>query len=118
MENDFILGYGDHFVQSTERHPMQDLAEVLKRYGLETATIGVEMENYYYSAKAHAVLCAEMPNAKIVDATTLVNWQRIVKSEEELVLIRKAARISERSCAPPSTWPSRDCARTTLWPAF
>ncbi|MBY5987246.1 M24 family metallopeptidase [Roseovarius atlanticus] len=96
MENDFILGYGDHFVQSTERHPMQDLAEVLKRYGLETATIGVEMENYYYSAKAHAVLCAEMPNAKIVDATTLVNWQRIVKSDEELVLIRKAARISEK----------------------
>ncbi len=26
MDTDHIHGYGDHFVQSTQRHPMQDLA--------------------------------------------------------------------------------------------
>jgi ectoine hydrolase len=75
---------------------MQDLAEKLKSYGLAEATIGVEMENYYYSAKAHEVLSAEMPDAILSDATALVNWQRLIKSKEEIAFIRKAARISER----------------------
>jgi len=52
------------------------------------------MENYYYSAKVHAVLADELPDAALVDATALVNWQRLVKSEVELEFIRKAARIS------------------------
>jgi len=94
MEADRIIGYGDHFVQSTERHPMQDLAGHLCAMGLERARIGVEMENYYYSAKAHEVLVSELPGARIADATALVNWQRLVKSGAELDFIRKAARIS------------------------
>jgi len=96
MAHENIVGYGDHYVQSTEIHPMQNLAEHLKSRGLEQARIGVEMENYYYSAKAHAVLSTEMPNATLIDATALVNWQRLVKSEDEITFIRKAARISEK----------------------
>ena len=96
MDHDHILGYGDHFVQSTEIHPMEDLAEQFKSRGIEKAVIGVEMENYYYSAKAHEVFTREMPQAQIKDATALVNWQRLIKSEEELEFIRKAARISDK----------------------
>ena len=96
MKPEYIHGYSDDFVQSTERHPMQDLAGHIRRLGLDAKKIGVEMENYYYSAKAHAVLVEELPAAQILDATALVNWQRIVKSEEEITFIRKAARISEK----------------------
>ena len=96
MDHANIIGYGDHFVQSTERHPMQDLAQVLAARGYGSARIGVEMENYYYSAKAHAVFDTELPDATLVDATALVNWQRIVKSDEEIAFIRKAARISSK----------------------
>lgn len=96
MGDDKILGYGDHYVQSTERHAMQDLAVHLRAMGLEKARIGVEMENYYYSAKAHAVLLEEMPQADFVDATALVNWQRLIKSNEEIAFIRNAARITEK----------------------
>lgn len=95
MRHDNIIGYGDHFIQSTEVHPMQDLAVQLKDRGFEKARIGVEMENYYYSAKAHAVLVQALPGAEFVDATALVNWQRLIKSEAEIGFIRKAARISE-----------------------
>ncbi len=91
-----ILGYADHYVQSVIRHPMQDLAARLIGLGHGSARIGVEMDNYYYSAKAHAVLTAALPNATLVDATALVNWQRLVKSKPELAFMRKAARISER----------------------
>ena len=96
MDADHITGYADDYVQSTTSHPMEDLARKISDLGLGVARIGVEMENYYYSAKAHAVLTANLPGATFVDATALVNWQRAVKSGEEIAFIRKAARISEK----------------------
>jgi ectoine hydrolase len=96
MDADRVRGYADHFVQSTERHPMQDLAAVLSDLGVRAGTIGVEMDNYYYSAKAHMALAGALPGVKLVDATALVNWKRAVKSEPELTYMRKAARISEK----------------------
>jgi len=96
MPEESILGYADNYVQSTERHPMQDLAGRILALGLDKARIGVEMENYYYTAKAHAVLTDMLPEAEFHDATGLVNWQRLVKSGEEIAFIRKAARITEK----------------------
>jgi ectoine hydrolase len=96
MTDDRVIGYADNYVQSTDRHPMQDLAERLTGMGLADKRIGVEMDNYYFSAKAMEVLHAELPNATFIDATALVNWQRTIKSEEELAFIRKAAAISEK----------------------
>ena len=96
MDHSNILGYEDHFIQSTSAHPMEDLAEQLKSRGFSSSQIGVEMENYYYSAKAHSILVEELPNAKIQDATALVNWLRLIKSDEEISFIRKAARISDK----------------------
>jgi len=96
MTDDRVIGYPDNYVQSTERHPMQDLAERLTGMGLAEKRIGVEMDNYYFSAKAMDVLRTELPEATFIDITALVNWQRAVKSEEELVFIRKAAAISEK----------------------
>ncbi|WP_299651205.1 M24 family metallopeptidase [uncultured Tateyamaria sp.] len=81
------VGYGEHYIQTPARHPMEDLATRL------TGRVGVEMDNYYYSAKAHAVL-GDVGLA-LVDATSLVNWCRAVKSETEIGFMRKAARISE-----------------------
>jgi ectoine hydrolase len=91
-----VASYPDNFVQSTERHPMQHLAGVLTDLGLARARIGVEMENYYYSARAHAVLTAALPDATLCDATALVNRERGCKSPEELAFMRKAARIAEK----------------------
>ena len=96
MDDSKVRGYADHFVQSTVRHPMQDLAAFLDDLGRGSARIGVEMDNYYFSAKAYEVLKAELPNARFADATALVNWQRAIKSDVELEFIRKAAKISEK----------------------
>jgi ectoine hydrolase len=96
MTDDRVIGYADNYVQSTERHPMQDLAERLTGMGLADKRIGVEMDNYYFSAKAMQTLREELPEATFLDVTGLVNWQRGVKSDEELAFIRKAAAISEK----------------------
>ncbi|MEM7197768.1 MAG: Xaa-Pro peptidase family protein [Pseudomonadota bacterium] len=96
MEEDYILAYAETYIQASDCHPMEDLAQRLHALSYGGAHIGVEMENYYYSAKAHAVLSQNLPNAKLGDATGLVNWQRAIKSDAEIALMRKAARIMDR----------------------
>jgi ectoine hydrolase len=96
MDNtDSIRGYDDSFVQNPDKHPMQELATLIAAHGLETATIGVEMDNYYYTAAAHHTLTTALPRAAFRDATGLVNWQRAVKSPQEIEYMRRAARIVE-----------------------
>ena len=91
-----LIGYPDHYVQSTERHPMDFLADRIAERGWSTGRIGVEMDNYWFSAAAFAALQNHLPNANLSDATSLVNWQRAIKSEQELRYMRNAARIVER----------------------
>lgn len=96
MADERVLRYPDHYVQSTRHHPMEHLAEVIRAYGYGDKRIGVELENYYFSAKAYLVLKEELPDATFVDATCLVNWQRAIKSDEEIAFMRRAARITEK----------------------
>lgn len=96
MDHDHIHGYSEEYIQSRTSHPMEDLARLIAERGGKAARVGVEMDNYYYSAKAHAVLTAGLPDGAVLDATGLVNWQRMVKSDEELAFLRRAARISEK----------------------
>lgn len=91
-----IIGYPDQYVQSTERHPMDYLSAQLADRKMAKGTIGVEMDNYWFSAAAFASLQTHLPDARFADATALVNWQRAVKSETELDYMRIAGRIVGR----------------------
>jgi len=92
-----IIPYPDHYVQQRHIHPMHYVAQVLEERGWGTKAIGVEMDAYYFSAMAYEALRNSLPNAVFKDATGLVNWVRSIKSETELVLMRRAARILERA---------------------
>ncbi|MFK7751754.1 MAG: M24 family metallopeptidase [Sedimentitalea sp.] len=96
MADSCIQGYADGFVQATDCHPMQDLARVLGDLGLSESRIGVEADNYYFSAKAMDVLKIDLPQVVWQDSTGLVNWQRAIKSEAEVTFMRRAAAISEK----------------------
>ncbi len=93
MAADQVEFYTDDYVMNAPNHAMQHLAEVLKDRGWADKTLGIEMENYYYTAQAHAILSAEIDEIK--DATNLVNHCRKVKSETELLFMRRAGRIVE-----------------------
>lgn len=95
MADENVQWYPDHYVQSRTCHPMEMLAAMIRDRGYGSKRIGVELENYYFSAKAFLVLQHELPNAILADATALVNWQRAVKSAEEIAFMRKAAAIAE-----------------------
>ncbi|GGH39552.1 ectoine hydrolase [Cribrihabitans marinus] len=95
MEEDHIIHYADRYIQATDCHPMEDLASHLRIMEFGHKRIGIEMETYYYTARAHEVLLDGLPDAQLVDVSTLVNWKRLIKSNEELDFMRRAARISE-----------------------
>ena len=95
MSDDRIIPYPDIYVQTPERHPMDLLAQIVNDNGWGNYRIGVEMDNYYFSAAAFQSLQNGLPAAKFQDATGLVNWQRTVKSEQELVYMKRAGRIVE-----------------------
>ncbi len=69
LAHDNIVGYPDHYVQSTERHPMDYLSTVIAGRGWDRLSLGVEMDNYWFSAAAFASLQRNLPNARFVDAT-------------------------------------------------
>ncbi|MEM7070965.1 MAG: M24 family metallopeptidase [Pseudomonadota bacterium] len=96
MDDEDVLFYPDHYVQSDFCHPMDVLSEILQQRGYAKKQIGVEMDNYYYSARAHQRLEQGLPNAKLIDATGVVNWQRIQKSPRELFYMYRAGKLVAR----------------------
>jgi ectoine hydrolase len=66
LNHDNIVGYADHYVQSSDRHPMDFLSQIVTERGWAKAIIGVEMDNYYFSAAAFASLQRHPPNARLV----------------------------------------------------
>ena len=94
MDEDHIIPYPDTYVSSNERHPMQLLARILKERGWHTGRIGVEMEEYYYTARWHEILTSELPDATFVDAFLAVNWVRMRKSDREVGYLMEAGQIA------------------------
>lgn len=96
MSHKNVVGYPDHYVMNPPLHPMEYLANaVLPEHLWDRGRIGVEKDNYYFSATAYESLQENLPNASFVDATGLVNWSRAQKSDQELYYMRAAARIVE-----------------------
>lgn len=96
MHHHYIFGYEDTFVQNPEKHPMEDLSALIEAQGWENSRIGLEMDNYYFTAAAYLSLLAGLPKATWVNANGLVNWQRVVKSPTEILYMRRAAKIVEK----------------------
>jgi Xaa-Pro dipeptidase len=96
LGDDHIHPYPDDYVQSRVKHPMDFVADLIKSKGWGGRPIGVEMDSYYFTAACFASLKRNLPNARFEDATTLVSWVRVIKSEREIVYMSEAARIVER----------------------
>lgn len=97
LKKENILPYPDHYVQSTVRHPMDFVCDVLKKKNQANKKIAAEYDAYYFTAQNYISLTQGLPNAKFVNGTNLVNWVRIVKSDREIEFIRRAATIVEKT---------------------
>lgn len=97
LDSSHIIPYPDDYVQSFTKHPMQFVAEIMKEDCLQKATIGLEMDNYYFTAKCYESLIKELPNATFKDATNLVNKVRLIKSDKEIEYMKIAGKIANRT---------------------
>jgi ectoine hydrolase len=99
MRPEHVVGFPEDHVQRSDRHPMDWIGRWIADQGWGRGRIGIELEAYYYSPKAHARLTAALPDATFVDADLLVNWIRAVKSPAEIAYLRQAARLAEAAVA-------------------
>ena len=53
------------------------------------------MDAHYFTAYSYKKLLDGLPNAKLIDSERLVNWVRVVKSDVEIDLMKKASKITE-----------------------
>jgi len=99
MKPENIVGFPEDYVQQSDRHPMDWIAEWVIAKGWGKRRIGMELEAYYFSPRAHARLVAGLPNAKFIDADLLVNWIRAIKSPAEIDYLRKASWLAQAAIA-------------------
>jgi ectoine hydrolase len=97
LDHSNIIGYPDHYVQSTERHPLDYVAEMMRERRLDRGAIGLEMDAYYFTPSGYEALKHHLPNARFADSRQLVNWLRAVKSPREIAYMNDAARIMEKT---------------------
>ncbi|UVK49921.1 M24 family metallopeptidase (plasmid) [Mesorhizobium sp. AR02] len=94
MDESRIKSYADHYVQSSQYHPMTALGQLVTDLGWSTGSIGIEKDNYYFTHAAFEALSSTLPNASFKDTTRLVKWQRIIKSPREIEYMRGAGKIA------------------------
>jgi Xaa-Pro dipeptidase len=67
---------------------------VLCQLGLgEARRIGVEKCNFYYTVAEHETLCRGLPRTEFVDGTEILWNARMIKSEEEIAMMRRSAAL-------------------------
>ena len=94
IDKDHIIPYPDTFVASENKHPMNFLVDFIRKKKWHKKNIGVEMDDYYYTAKWHKILTENLSEAKFVDSFLLVNWIRMVKSNQEIIYMKEAGKIA------------------------
>ncbi len=96
LSEESLFGYPDEYVQSRYTHTMVFVAQLLREQGLAAKSLGLEMDNYWFSAKMLLTLQTQLPGLVAKDATNLVNWVKTVKSAPEIAYMREAAQICSR----------------------
>ncbi|MBK5260978.1 MAG: M24 family metallopeptidase [Peptostreptococcaceae bacterium] len=95
LDEAHVRAYSDTFVHNPSHHPMERFAEVIEELGCANKVIGLEMDNYWFTAAAYESLKKNLPNATFKDANLLVNWVRIIKSDQEIEYQKRAGKLAE-----------------------
>jgi len=95
LKDENIIVYDEKYIHVWPVHPYDRLIEIIKEKKWDKLNIGVEMDSHYYTAFCHEKLLKGLPNAKVLDSERLVNWARLIKSDEEIKLMKIASEITQ-----------------------
>ncbi|MBW2472546.1 MAG: aminopeptidase P family protein [Deltaproteobacteria bacterium] len=86
------------WVDSADSDPADQLREILHEFECKGKRLGVEYDAYGLTARNGRMLDAALQDfCTLEDASDLVNKLRVVKSEAEMVYVRKAAELADRA---------------------
>ncbi len=75
--------------------PIDKLCDVLEEFSWQDKRIGYEKECWFFTAGQQERMFAKLPAAKFIDCSGIVEAGRLVKSDYEIEIMRKAARMAE-----------------------
>eukprot|EP00812_Abedinium_dasypus_P011543 NODE_509_length_1510_cov_817.875601.p1 GENE.NODE_509_length_1510_cov_817.875601~~NODE_509_length_1510_cov_817.875601.p1 ORF type:complete len:469 (+),score=100.22 NODE_509_length_1510_cov_817.875601:169-1407(+) len=101
-----ILSWPESLVHkhSPGEHPMRHMMAHLRERGLLAAEgravqMACEMDHAYFTARAlmeiELAIKTNGDRVEVVDGSLLVNWLRLVKSDAELEMMRRAAKVAD-----------------------
>jgi len=93
LEDEYVKCWPEDMVNSVNCHAAENLVELIKSLGWNKGTIGVEMEDDFFTPRAAKILEAGLD--KIINSDKLVNWVRVIKSDVEVEIMRQAGKIAD-----------------------
>ncbi len=91
-----IIVYDESYIHTWPKHPYDYLVNIIKDKKWDKLSIGLEMDAHYFTAFCYEKIKQGLPYAKIKDSDRLVNWARLVKSDQEIEFMKAAAQISQK----------------------
>ena len=99
LDKEHIHAYSDDYVQTLAKHPMDHMARLLAELGYGKKTFGVETDSYYFTVRSFESLKKGLPDAKFADGDLIVNWVKLIKSDKEIEMIRRAGTLASKAMA-------------------
>ena len=78
--------------------PVEVTSRTIEKMGLSRHRLGVEKNGWFFTVQEYEALNGLLPHARIVDASDTVEAARLVKSDVEVAMIRKAVSIADKAC--------------------
>lgn len=96
LDDEHLIGYPDYLIHNLDEHIMDFVGDFINEKHLaDGKMVATEKDCFYFPAMAQEKLAAKLVNAKgIIDAEQLVNWVKLVKTDSEIAMMRKAAAIT------------------------
>ena len=95
IKKENIVVYDEEYIHTWPKHPYDYLVKIIKEKNWDKLSIGLEMDAHYFTAFCYEKIKQGLSNAKIKDSNRLVNWARLIKSNNEINFMKCAAKISE-----------------------
>ena len=98
LSDDEVLPYPETYIHRADIHPFDWVAEQLIALDwmplLVSAPVGFESDADHFSVRSFQSLTTGLPGVTFVDDGHLVNWLRVVKSDAEIDLMRRAGAVA------------------------
>ncbi|MPY91879.1 MAG: M24 family metallopeptidase [Acidimicrobiia bacterium] len=78
-----------------EQDPVGQVVDVIRAYGLTEQRFGFERDGWFFTATEQDRLFRGLPETRFIDCSGIVEEGRLIKSDLEIEVMRRAARFAE-----------------------